>query len=57
MKIAFNYKYILDFLSTVNAGQVILECTTAAAPGVFKIVDNEEYLHIIMPLRTEETTE
>jgi len=57
LKIAFNYKYILDFLNTVSADQIILECTTPTAPGVFKVSNNEEFLHIIMPLRTEETTE
>lgn len=55
-KIAFNYKYVLDFLNTVSADKIIIECTSATAPAVFKIADNNDYLHIIMPLRTEETT-
>ncbi len=56
LKVAFNYKYVLDFLNTVTADKIIIECTSATAPGVFKIADNNDYLHIIMPLRTEETT-
>lgn len=56
LNIAFNYKYILDFLSHVDNEVVILEFSQSTAPGVFKEKGNDNYIHIIMPLRTEETT-
>lgn len=56
LKIAFNYKYILDFLNIVSADTVMVECTQSAAPGAFKASNEEGYVHVIMPLRTEETT-
>jgi DNA polymerase-3 subunit beta len=55
LNIAFNYKYILDFLSHLESDSVVLEFTQSTAPGVFKEKGNEDYIHIIMPLRTEET--
>lgn len=54
VKIAFNYRYVLDFLSASNAKKIIIELTTPLSPAVFKIDDRQEYLHVIMPLRTEE---
>lgn len=56
LKIAFNYKYVLDFLNAVSADVVKIECTQPAAPGMFKADKEDTYTHIIMPLRTEETT-
>lgn len=57
LKIAFNYRYILDFLNTTSTEKVAIELTTSTAPAVFRDPKREEYLHIIMPLRTEETSE
>ncbi len=56
LKIAFNYRYVLEFLNTVSIENIVLELTTSTAPTVFRDPKSEEYLHIIMPLRTEETT-
>ncbi len=56
IKIAFNYKYILEFLNTVSADEIEIACTHPAAPCIFRVKGDQAYLHIIMPLRTEETT-
>jgi DNA polymerase-3 subunit beta len=56
LKIAFNYRYVLDFLNTVSLEKLTIELTTPTAPAVFRDPKSEAYLHIIMPLRTEETT-
>lgn len=56
LKIAFNYRYVLEFLNTISIDTVVMELTTSTAPTVFRDPKSEEYLHIIMPLRTEETT-
>ena len=56
LNIAFNYKYILDFLNNTDSEEVVMEFTQSTAPGAFKEKNNKPYIHIIMPLRTEETT-
>ncbi len=53
-KVAFNYKFLLDFLNTIDAKQVIIEVLRSDAPVVFKIPANEGFLHIIMPVRIQE---
>lgn len=56
MKIAFNYRYLLDFLNNKESDRITMEFSQNTAPGVFRRDNDAEYLHIIMPLRTEETT-
>jgi DNA polymerase-3 subunit beta len=53
-KIAFNYKFVLDFLINTKGDEVILEITQPNAPAVFKIQDQKDFLHVIMPIRMEE---
>lgn len=54
LKIAFNYTFILDFLSAIKSPSVIIEMTESNAPSVFKIPHNDSFLHIIMPVRTDD---
>ena len=49
-KIAFNSKYLLDVLSVLERGEVILETTTPSSPGVFKPVGSDNYIHVVMPM-------
>ncbi len=61
-KIAFNSRYLLDFLGSVktkiekNKGgaKIILTMNGPLAPGLFKILGEEDYLHVIMPVRVQE---
>jgi len=53
-KIAFNSRYLLDFLNSVKSDLVSFEMTTSLNPGVFKPVNDNSYLHIIMPIRIQE---
>ena len=50
MKIAFNGKYLIDVLSTLNESQVILETTNSSSPGVIRPVGSENYVHVVMPM-------
>lgn len=52
--IAFNYKYILDFLNNVKSDKVIFEMSDKNAPSVFRCNDIPGFIHIIMPVRTDE---
>ena len=50
VQIAFNVKYLIDFLSVANAAQVVLETTTASSPGKFVPVGDEGFLCVVMPM-------
>ena len=49
-KIAFNSKYLLDVLSVLEKGEVVLETTTPSSPGVFKPIGSDSYVHVVMPM-------
>ncbi len=53
-KIAFNSRYLLDFLNSVKSDLVSFEMTTALNPGIFKPANDKSYLHVIMPIRMSE---
>jgi DNA polymerase-3 subunit beta len=53
-RIAFNFRFVLDFLNTVGAETIVFETSSSTAPGVFKIEKNNDFIHIIMPIRIEE---
>jgi len=50
VEIAFNIRYLLDVLSVVDTPQVILETTTSSSPGVIKQIDDNDFIHVIMPM-------
>lgn len=49
-KIAFNIRYLIDILSVLDGGLVAIEITTPSSPGVFKPADNDDYVHVVMPM-------
>jgi DNA polymerase-3 subunit beta len=49
--IAFNSRFIADALSSLTAPEISLELGGPLAPGVMKIVGDDSYLHVVMPLR------
>lgn len=53
-KVAFNYKFILDFLNTLRGEEVVIEILRTDAPVVFKSDKYPGFLHIIMPVRIQE---
>jgi DNA polymerase-3 subunit beta len=50
--IAFNARYLTDVLQNVDADQFALELNGPLSPGVFKPIDDEQYIHVVMPVRT-----
>ena len=50
--IAFNARYLMDVLTRVNADQFALELNGPLSPGVFKPVGDDDYVHVVMPVRT-----
>jgi DNA polymerase-3 subunit beta len=49
--IAFNSRFVADALSSLSAPEVALELGGPLAPGVVRIVGDDSYLHVVMPLR------
>jgi DNA polymerase III subunit beta len=49
-KIAFNGKYLIDVLSVLREAQAGLETTSPSSPGLIRPVDNDRYVHVVMPM-------
>jgi DNA polymerase-3 subunit beta len=50
VEIAFNVRYLLDVLSVADASQVALETTTPSSPGVIRLIGDDDFIHVIMPM-------
>ena len=53
-KIALSSSYLLDFLGHVDEENVEVYLTDSMHPAVFRYPGNEQFLHLIMPLRIQE---
>ena len=51
--IAFNYRFIDDFLGTVEGDDIELSFNEPNTPGVFKDLKRKKYLHLIMPVKLQ----
>ncbi len=52
-EIAFNARYLLDFFSNITGEEITLEMTGPLSPGVFRVHNDDSFLHIIMPVRVQ----
>jgi DNA polymerase-3 subunit beta len=48
--IAFNVRYLREVLDVVRTPSVAIETSAAAAPGVVRPIDDDDFLHVIMPM-------
>ena len=53
-RIAFNSRYLRDFLSAVSAETLSLSTSSQSSPGVFRSGNEGEYTHIIMPMEVRD---
>lgn len=53
LKIAFNAKFLLDGLNSIETEQVIFEARDSLSPAMLRPEGKEGYRHIIMPIRME----
>lgn len=53
-KIGFNYRYILDYLLHASGKTIVFEMNDPNSPGVFKTEEEKNFIHIIMPIRSDE---
>ncbi|MFC1625576.1 DNA polymerase III subunit beta [Patescibacteria group bacterium] len=52
-EIAFNYKFLEDFLHAVGDEEINIEFSNTTSPGVFTKATDPSYLHLIMPVRVQ----
>lgn len=52
-EIAFNARFLQDLLAAISSEEIIFEANGPLSPGVFKIKDDESFLHLIMPVRVQ----
>jgi DNA polymerase-3 subunit beta len=50
--IAFNARYLIEVLSNLGADEAALELSGPLAPGVIRGIGKDDYVHVIMPVRT-----
>ena len=50
-EISFNYRYVMDYLGSIDKERVILEMSGNLAPGVWKAEGEEGLTALIMPVR------
>jgi DNA polymerase-3 subunit beta len=50
--IAFNARYLIDVLANVSADQFSIELNGPLSPGVFRPVEDGQYVHVVMPVKT-----
>jgi len=49
--IVFDYRYVLDGLSAINASEVEILLDGSSLPGVFNPVEKDKYLYLVMPIK------
>lgn len=52
-EIAFNIKFLSDFLKNVEAKEAILRVNSPVEPALFKIDSDPDFLHVIMPVKVD----
>lgn len=52
MSIAFNAKYLLDVLKVMDAEDIDFELTGPLSPGVIKPGNHDNFIYVILPIRT-----
>lgn len=54
VEVAFNYRYVLDFLGSIGGEEIVFETEGPTSPGVFQDPEDPSYKHLIMPVRIQE---
>ncbi len=52
LEIAFNYKFVEDFLQSIEGESVEIKLNDESSPGVFLDTSDQELLHLIMPVKS-----
>lgn len=52
-EIAYNYRFLEDFLNVTKGEDIVIEFSDSNAPGVFKNPKDPDFLHLIMPVKLQ----
>ncbi len=52
--IAFNIKFVQDYLKSVNGDKIKLHVNSSVEPALFTTDEDPEYFHVIMPVRVQD---
>ncbi|HRF96789.1 MAG TPA: hypothetical protein PLZ51_16390, partial [Aggregatilineales bacterium] len=50
LNISFNIKYLMDVLNVIDDYNVIFQSNGTGAPGVIRLENRDDFVHIIMPM-------
>ncbi|NLZ24586.1 DNA polymerase III subunit beta [Candidatus Dojkabacteria bacterium] len=50
LKIAFSSRLLTDILSHIDEDDIVFECSETIKPGVFKVVNDPDFVHLVMPM-------
>jgi DNA polymerase-3 subunit beta len=50
LKIAFSSRLLSDVLNHLDSEDIVFECSETVKPGVFKIEDDPDFVHLVMPM-------
>ena len=53
LEIAFNYRFVQEFLNVIEDEQVRLKFNGFLSPAIFEAVKDPSFLHVIMPVRVQ----
>lgn len=54
LEIAFNYRFVSDFLAICQGEEIVIELNEALSPGLFRDQTDPDLTHIIMPVRIQD---
>ena len=52
-EIAFNFRYLLEALGSIESDEIFFEMIESLNPGRITIPENKDYFHIVMPVRLQ----
>ena len=55
MNIAFNVKYLTDVVRYIDADRIEISLNSPITPCIITPVDDKDYLHLVLPVRTTAT--
>ncbi|MBQ6325883.1 MAG: DNA polymerase III subunit beta, partial [Clostridia bacterium] len=55
LNIAFNVKYLTDVVRFIDADQIEINLNNAISPCVITPLGDQDYLHLVLPVRTGAT--
>ena len=53
-KIAFNSRFLLDYLNILKTDELLFSMSGSTSPGVFTLPGDKTFKHVIMPVRVQE---